>query len=76
MFLRSKTRIKDGKQHRYLTVVESRRLPIGEVAQRQVYTWRNQTTVASGMARTMEVFAERKQAVDAAESFRRTGRFP
>src|ERR1019366_10521277 len=29
-------RIKDGKQHRYYTVVESRRLRSGKVAQRQV----------------------------------------
>ena len=36
MFLRSNKRIKDGKQHRYYTVVESRRLRSGKVAQRQV----------------------------------------
>src|SRR3989454_6908134 len=36
MFLRSNTRIKDGKEHRYYTVVESRRLQSGKVAQRQV----------------------------------------
>jgi len=36
MFLRSNRRIKDGKQHRYYTVVESRRLQSGKVAQRQV----------------------------------------
>src|ERR1700733_5969955 len=36
MFLRSNKRIKDGKQHRSYTVVESRRLRSGKVAQRQV----------------------------------------
>ena len=36
MFLRSNRRIKDGKEHRYYTVVESRRLRSGKVAQRQV----------------------------------------
>jgi hypothetical protein len=36
MFLRSNRRIKDGKPHRYYTVVESRRLQSGKVAQRQV----------------------------------------
>ena len=36
MFLRSNKRIKDGKEHRYYTVVESRRLLGGKVAQRQV----------------------------------------
>jgi hypothetical protein len=35
MFLRSNRRIKDGKPHRYYTVVESRRLQSGKVAQRQ-----------------------------------------
>jgi len=36
MFLRSNKRIKDGKEHRYYSVVESRRLGSGRVAQRQV----------------------------------------
>src|ERR1700685_2596395 len=36
MFLRGNTRIKDGKEHRYYTVVESARLQSGKVAQRQV----------------------------------------
>jgi hypothetical protein len=34
MFLRSNTRIEDGNRRRYYTVVESRRLPSGKVAQR------------------------------------------
>ena len=36
MYLRSTTRKKDGKQHRYFSVVESRRLSTGQVAQRTV----------------------------------------
>ena len=36
MFLRAKTRTKDGKSHRYWSVVENRRLRGGRVAQRQV----------------------------------------
>jgi transposase len=36
MFLRSKTRKKDGKVHRTFSVVENRRLPDGRVAQRHV----------------------------------------
>jgi hypothetical protein len=44
MFLRSNKRIKDGKEHRYYTVVESRRLRSGKVAQRQVRTWGRSTT--------------------------------
>ena len=36
MYLRSTTRKKDGKQHRYFSVVESRRLSTGQTAQRTV----------------------------------------
>jgi transposase len=36
MYLRSTTRKKDGKQHRYFSVVESRRLSTGQMAQRTV----------------------------------------
>lgn len=36
MFLRSKTRNKDGKEHRYWSIVENRRLSKGRVGQRQV----------------------------------------
>ncbi len=36
MFLRSKRRVKDGKDHRYFSIVENRRLKSGKVAQRTV----------------------------------------
>ena len=36
MFVRAKRRFKDGKQHRYWSVVENRRNPDGRVVQRQV----------------------------------------
>lgn len=36
MFLRSKRRIKDGKEHCYWSIVENRRLATGRVTQRQV----------------------------------------
>jgi hypothetical protein len=36
MFLRAKCRFKDGKQHRYWSIVESQRLRGGRVIQRQV----------------------------------------
>ena len=36
MFLRSKRRIKDGKEHRYWSIVENRRVAGGRVVQRQV----------------------------------------
>lgn len=36
MFLRAKKRFKDGKEHRYWSIVENQRLPSGKVSQRQV----------------------------------------
>ena len=36
MFLRAKTRLKDGKEHRYWSIVENRRTQGGRVVQRQV----------------------------------------
>jgi len=35
MFLRSTNRRKDGKDHRYFSIVENRRLPGGKTAQRK-----------------------------------------
>ena len=62
MFLRSNTRIKDGKQHRYFTVVESRRLQSGKVAQRQVlYLGEINDSQQAAWRRTLEVFDEAEQ---------------
>ena len=36
LFLRAKTRLKDGKEHRYWSIVENRRTPGRRVVQRQV----------------------------------------
>ena len=36
MFLRAKRRFKDGKEHRYCSIVENRRAAGGRVVQRQV----------------------------------------
>ena len=59
MFLRSNTRIKDGKQHRYFTVVESRRLQSGKVVQRQVlYLGEINDSQQAAWRRTLEVFDE------------------
>jgi transposase len=59
MFLRSNTRIKDGKQHRYYTVVESRRLRSGKVVQRQVlYLGEINDSQQAAWRRTLEVFDE------------------
>src|SRR5438067_50389 len=59
MFLRSNTRIKDGKEHRYFTVVESRRLQSGKVAQRQVlYLGEINDSQQAAWRKTIEVFDE------------------
>jgi transposase len=62
MFLRSNTRIKDGKAHRYYTVVESRRLQSGKIAQRQVlYLGEINDSQQAAWRRTLEVFDEEQQ---------------
>src|SRR6202162_4744595 len=62
MFLRSNKRIKDGKEHRYYTVVESRRLRSGKVAQRQVlYLGEINDSQQAAWRRTLEVFDEAEQ---------------
>src|SRR6202049_793417 len=62
MFLRSNRRIKDGKEHRYFTVVESRRLRSGKVAQRQVlYLGEINDSQQAAWRKTLEVFDEEQQ---------------
>src|SRR5260370_21077403 len=62
MFLRSNTRIKDGKQHRYYTVVESRRLQSGKGAQRQVlYLGEMNASQQAAWRKTLEVLDEGQQ---------------
>src|ERR1700737_5580962 len=62
MFLRSTNRKKEGKDHRYFSIVENRRLPgnktaqrtvlyLGEINDQQQATWR----------KTLEVFDEQEQ---------------
>jgi len=61
MFLRSNKRIKDGKEHRYYTVVESRRLRSGKVAQRQVlYLGEINDSQQTAWRRTLDVFDEQQ----------------
>jgi transposase len=62
MFLRSNTRIKDGKEHRYYTLVESRRLQSGKVAQRQVlYLGEINDSQQAAWRKTLEVFDEEQK---------------
>ena len=59
MFLRAKTRIKDGKTHRYWSIVESRRVGGNRVVQRQVlYLGEINDGQQAAWQRTIEVFAD------------------
>ena len=62
MFLRTNKRFKDGKQHCYYSVVESRRLGSGKVAQKQVlYLGEINDSQQSAWRKTLEVFDEQQQ---------------
>jgi hypothetical protein len=62
MFLRSHRRVKDGKEHRYFSVEESRRLQSGKVAQRRVlYLGEINDTQQAAWRKTLEVFDETEQ---------------
>ena len=59
MFLRSTTRNKDGKLHRYYSVVENRRLTSGKVAQRTVlYLGEINDSQEATWRKSLEVFDE------------------
>lgn len=59
MFLRSKVRNKDGKRHKYWSVVESRRVGGGRTVQRQVlYLGEINDTQEAAWRRSIEVFTE------------------
>ena len=60
MFLRSHRRKKDGKEHRYWSVVESRRISRGRVVQRHVlYLGEINDSQQSAWRKTIEVFDEK-----------------
>jgi Transposase DDE domain len=62
MFLRSKRRFKDGKVHRYFSVVENRRVRSGRVVQRQILFLGEINDRQQGTWRkTLEVFDEVEQ---------------
>ena len=59
MFLRSTTRQKDGKVHRYWSIVENRRLPGGRVTQRHLlYLGEINSSQARAWRKSIEVFDE------------------
>jgi hypothetical protein len=62
MFLRAKTRTKDGKSHRYWSVVENRRLRGGRVAQRQVlHLGELNDAQCAGWVRTIEALGSSEE---------------
>ena len=59
MFLRSKTRRKDGKTHEYWSIVENRRVGRDRVVQRQVlYLGEINDSQHAAWSRSIEVFAD------------------
>ena len=62
MFLRCHKRKKDGKEHRYYSVEESRRLQSGRVVQRRVlYLGEINDSQQAVWRKTLEVFDEQQQ---------------
>jgi transposase len=62
MFLRSTNRKKDGKDHRYFSVVENRRVPGGKTAQRTVlYLGEINDQQQAAWRKTLDVFDEAEQ---------------
>lgn len=71
MFLRSKSRLKDGKVHRYWSIVENRRVRGGKVAQRHVlYLGEINDSQGSQWTKAIEVFS------NADESKKQVALFP
>src|SRR5437773_10678454 len=62
MFLRSTNRKKDGKDHRYFSVVENRRVSSGKTVQRMVvYLGEINDTQQAAWLKTLDVFDEQEQ---------------
>ncbi len=62
MFLRSTNRKKDGKDHRYFSIVENRRVPDGKTVQRTVlYLGEINDQQQAAWRKTLEVFDEAEQ---------------
>ena len=62
MFLRSINRKKDGKDHRYFSIVENRRVPDGRTVQRTVlYLGEINDQQQAAWRKTLEVFDEQEQ---------------
>ena len=65
MFLRAHSRLKDGKEHRYWSIVENHRSAEGRVVQRQVlYLGEVNDSQKQSWCRTIEVLEEGRDAHD------------
>lgn len=61
MFLRSKTRFKDGKEHRYFSIVENRRIRSGKIVQRHVlYLGEINDSQKEAWYKTLDIFSGEK----------------
>jgi transposase len=70
MFLRSTNRKKDGKEHRYFSVVENRRIGGGKTAQRTVlYLGEINDQQQAAWRKTLDVFVEEEQRYTALSLF-------
>lgn len=70
MFLRSTNRRKDGKDHRYFSIVENRRVPDGRSVQRTVlYLGEINDQQQAAWRKTLEVFDEEQQRYTALSLF-------
>jgi len=62
MFLRSTSRKKDGKDHRYFSIVENRRVPGGKTVQRTVlYLGEINDQQRAAWRKTLDVFDEEQR---------------
>jgi len=70
MFLRATNRKKDGKDHRYFSIVENRRVPGGKTVQRTVlYLGEINDQQQAAWRKTLEVFDEQEQRYTALSLF-------
>jgi transposase len=70
MFLRSTNRRKDGKDHRYFSIVENRRVPGGKTVQRTVlYLGEINDQQQAAWRKTLDVFDEEEQSYAAMSLF-------
>ena len=75
MFLRSTNRKKDGKDHRYFSVVENQRVGADKTVQRTVlYLGEMNDTQQAAWRKTLDVFDENKRDYRSLSCFRRTAK--